>query len=223
MGRRVEAANEKCITVPSIFRVAAMAFGTAGVPRTAGRRHGGAESDNYQPVANTRAHPVPAPRWIGVVQTSSSGGTMDHQSQLNPPSALPCPDLGGQRPPAHHGRGLRRRALESVVVLDHGRVRGVLTQKDLLRAAAGGHQIDVDVADVCCRQVDELMTSKPLIVGTRTTVADAAQSMLRAGVGSAVTVDDEAVMGVVTAGVSRRRPARLATAKRRGWATCAWK
>jgi CBS domain-containing protein len=97
---------------------------------------------------------------------------------------------------------MRRRCLEGLVVLDRGRVCGVLTDRDLLRVAAESPPSinELSVSEVCCRSLADLMAPDPLLVPTEASMAEAANSMLSAGVGTALTVGDDGVKGVVTAG-----------------------
>lgn len=95
---------------------------------------------------------------------------------------------------------MRRLGTDSVVVIDHGNVCGVLTDHHLVRGATlrQGEQVNVSVGDVCCRQLADLVTPHPLLVDKEATVMQAAQVMLQAGSGSAVVVGDQTVSGVVT-------------------------
>lgn len=109
------------------------------------------------------------------------------------PASVPLPVAAGV---------MRQQRLECVVVLDRGEICGVLTQLDLLRAASveGAEPADLNVADVCCRQVRDLMAGNPFLVSESTSVAQAAQLMLAAEVASAVTMRGQDVTGVLTAG-----------------------
>lgn len=120
----------------------------------------------------------------------------------DPIGDLTAPALPGSVPLRVAAGVMRQRRLECVVVLDHGEICGVLTQLDLLRAASveGAEQADLNVADVCCRQVRDLMAGNPFLVAESTSVAQAAQLMLAAEVASAVTMRGQDVTGVLTAG-----------------------
>lgn len=95
---------------------------------------------------------------------------------------------------------MTRLGIDSVVVIDHGNVCGVLTDHHLVRAATlrQGEQVHVSVGDVCCRQLADVVTPNPVLVNKQATVMQAARVMLQAGSGSAVVVGDHAVGGVVT-------------------------
>ena len=122
--------------------------------------------------------------------------------------ALPAPAVAAGVPLPVAAGVMTRRGWGSVVVVDHGTVCGVLTEHDLLRAAAErDERSDLSVGDVCCRELDELMSADPLVISTDATVADAARFMLGARVSSAVAVGDEAVRGVLTAGDITAAPA----------------
>ena len=112
------------------------------------------------------------------------------------------PSVAGSVPVPIAAAVMRRRCVDGLVVLDHGKVCGVLTDRDLLRIAAqpGRSVNELSAGEVCCRSLADLMAPDPLVVSTGATVAEAADRMLTAGVGSAITVDDEGVKGVVTAG-----------------------
>lgn len=96
---------------------------------------------------------------------------------------------------------MSRLRIDSVVVIDHGNVCGVLTDHQLVRAATlrHGEQANVSVGDVCCRQLADVVTPNPVLVDKQATVMQAARAMLQAGSGAAVVMDDDAVSGVVTA------------------------
>lgn len=112
------------------------------------------------------------------------------------------PSVAGSLPVPIAAAVMRRRCLEGLVVLDHGKVCGILTDRDLLRVAAqpGRALNELSAAEVCCQSLADLMTPDPLVVRTGATMAEAAERMLSAGVGSAVAVDHEGVKGIVTAG-----------------------
>lgn len=120
-------------------------------------------------------------------------------SESMPLAELLVPTVAATVPVTIAAGVMRRRCLDSLLVLDHGEVCGVLTDQDLLRTVAWRHEVaDVSVAEVCRRQLPELITPNPLLLDDETDVADAARRMLEGEVGSAVTVADEAVTGVVT-------------------------
>lgn len=127
---------------------------------------------------------------------------MTYQSNSLPQRDVLAPAIAATVPVPLAARVLRRRGVESLAVVDHGSVCGVLTEQDVLRAAVLYRERagEVNVADVCCRQLGQLMTPEPLVVGEESTLLNAARAMLEAGAGSAVAVGDGEVTGVVTGG-----------------------
>jgi CBS domain-containing protein len=79
----------------------------------------------------------------------------------------------------------------SAVVLDHGRLIGILTERDLLRAMAGRvHPSE--------GRVREWMTADPVVAAPATTAAEAARIMLDHGFRHLPVVDDERTLGIVS-------------------------
>ena len=125
---------------------------------------------------------------------------MNDRSQAHPLGGLPTPAVAAGVPLPLAAGVMTRRGWGSVVVVDHGSVCGVLTEHDLLRAALEHDERNsLSAGDVCCRGLEEPMSTDPLLIGTDTTIADAARAMLGAQVGSAVALAGEAVRGVLTA------------------------
>ena len=80
----------------------------------------------------------------------------------------------------------------SAVVQDFGRLIGILTERDIMRAVAG--RVHTSEA-----RVREWMTADPLVAGPETPLDDAAQTMIDNGFRHLPVVDrDEAVLGVVS-------------------------
>jgi CBS domain-containing protein len=79
----------------------------------------------------------------------------------------------------------------SVVVKDFGRLIGILTERDLLKAMAGR----VHTSDA---RVREWMTADPITASPETDVEEAAQTMLGNGFRHLPVVDGERVVGVVS-------------------------
>jgi CBS domain-containing protein len=79
----------------------------------------------------------------------------------------------------------------SAVVLDHGRLIGILTERDLLRAMAGRvHPSE--------GRVREWMTADPVVASRSTTTAEAARTMLEHGFRHLPVVDGERTLGIVS-------------------------
>jgi len=92
----------------------------------------------------------------------------------------------------------------SAVVLEHGRLIGILTERDVLRAVAGRvHSSEA--------RVREWMTGDPITAGTDTTAAEALDTMLERGFRHLPVVEGERTIGIVSirdvmaAGVPARR------------------
>ncbi len=83
------------------------------------------------------------------------------------------------------------RGVGSVVVLDYGRLIGILTERDLLRAVAGRvHSSEA--------RVREWMTADPITVSESTSAAEAARVMLEHGFRHLPVVEDEQPVGIVS-------------------------
>jgi CBS domain-containing protein len=79
----------------------------------------------------------------------------------------------------------------SAVVLDHGRLIGIVTERDLLRAMAGRvHPSE--------GRVREWMTSDPVVASQATTTQEAARVMLEHGFRHLPVVDGERTLGIVS-------------------------
>lgn len=79
----------------------------------------------------------------------------------------------------------------SAVVLDHGRLIGILTERDLLRAVAGR----VHTSEARAR---EWMTAEPITATEATRASEAIQTMLAQGFRHLPVVTDDHVAGVVS-------------------------
>jgi CBS domain-containing protein len=98
---------------------------------------------------------------------------------------------------------MTRRNVGAVVVKDFGRLIGILTERDMLRAMAAR----VHTSDARVRQ---FMTADPVTVAPDTDLEDAAQIMLDNGFRHLPVVDGSTVMGIVSLRRvlgGRRRPA----------------
>jgi CBS domain-containing protein len=79
----------------------------------------------------------------------------------------------------------------SVVVKDFGRLIGILTERDLLKAMAG--RVHTSEA-----RVREWMTADPITASPSTTTDEAAQTMLENGFRHLPVVEGDSVVGVVS-------------------------
>jgi CBS domain-containing protein len=83
------------------------------------------------------------------------------------------------------------RGVGSVVVADFGRIIGVLTERDIMRAvAARTHSSDA--------RVREWMTADPITASAGSSVEDAAQTMLDNGFRHLPVVEGEHAIGIVS-------------------------
>lgn len=83
------------------------------------------------------------------------------------------------------------RGVGSVVVADFGRIIGVLTERDIMRAvAARTHSSDA--------RVREWMTADPITAAADTPVEDAAQTMFDHGFRHLPVVEGEHAVGIVS-------------------------
>ena len=79
----------------------------------------------------------------------------------------------------------------SAVVLDHGRLIGILTERDLLKAAAGRvHSSEA--------RVREWMTEEPVTASSETSVEEAVKTMLEHGFRHLPVVEEGRTVGVVS-------------------------
>jgi CBS domain-containing protein len=83
------------------------------------------------------------------------------------------------------------RGVGSAVVSDFGRLIGILTERDLLRAVAGRvHSSEA--------RVREWMTAEPVTASASTELKEAAQTMLEHGFRHLPVVDDDRAIGIVS-------------------------
>jgi CBS domain-containing protein len=83
------------------------------------------------------------------------------------------------------------RGVGSAVVLDFGRLIGILTERDLMRATAGRtHSSEA--------RVREWMTASPITATEETPVEEAARTMLDHGFRHLPVVADERAIGIVS-------------------------
>jgi CBS domain-containing protein len=79
----------------------------------------------------------------------------------------------------------------SAVVLDSGRLIGILTERDVLRAAAGR----VHASDA---RVREWMTADPVVAAEETTAAESLETMMAHGFRHLPIVEGDRVVGIVS-------------------------
>ena len=83
------------------------------------------------------------------------------------------------------------RGVGSAVVSDFGRLIGILTERDLLRAVAGRvHSSEA--------RVREWMTAEPITATTSTEIAEAARTMLDQGFRHLPVVEEDRAIGIVS-------------------------
>jgi CBS domain-containing protein len=92
---------------------------------------------------------------------------------------------------AHAAAAMVAARVGSAVVLQGSFLAGILTERDVLRAAASGE-------DLRASQVSEWMTADPQSAGPEASAEDAAQIMLLNGFRHLPVVDGRHVCGVVT-------------------------
>jgi len=84
-----------------------------------------------------------------------------------------------------------RQQTGSLLVTDGGRLAGIITERDVLRAVAVG-------ADPDRSSVDELMTAEVFTVGPDTNLQDAAREMAARWIRHLPVVDGTQILGVVS-------------------------
>jgi CBS domain-containing protein len=103
-------------------------------------------------------------------------------------------DVIGVAPEDTLGEAAERMAgsdVGSAVVLEHGRLIGILTERDLLRAVAGRvHSSEA--------RVREWMTADPVTAREETTHTEALQTMMEHGFRHLPVVDGERTLGIVS-------------------------
>jgi CBS domain-containing protein len=83
------------------------------------------------------------------------------------------------------------RGVGSAVVLDYGRLIGIFTERDLMRAVA-------DRVHSSEARVREWMTAEPITITPETSAEEAAQTMLDNGFRHLPVVDGERAVGIVS-------------------------
>ena len=86
---------------------------------------------------------------------------------------------------------MAERDVGAVVVLDYGRLIGILSERDILRAVAGRvHSSEA--------RVREWMTADPMTASPDTSPEDAARVMVQNGFRHLPVVDDDQAVGIVS-------------------------
>ncbi|MDQ3824099.1 MAG: CBS domain-containing protein, partial [Actinomycetota bacterium] len=83
------------------------------------------------------------------------------------------------------------RGVGAAVVLDYGRLIGIFTERDLMRAVA-------DRVHSSEARVREWMTADPITISTETSAEEAAQTMLDNGFRHLPVVEGERAVGIVS-------------------------
>lgn len=106
---------------------------------------------------------------------------------------------------AEVANGMLKGRFGSVVVMDGSWLIGILTERDVLRAAASG-------ADLTTSPVSDWMTSEPVTAGPDTDSEQAAEIMMTQGFRHLPVVEGNTVLGIVSLRdilrVRIRRPTR---------------
>ena len=86
---------------------------------------------------------------------------------------------------------LHENAISSVVVIEGGRLAGIVTERDLVNLVADGK-------DPRATTVAERMTRDVDTVGSRTDIAEAAEHMARLRIRHLPIVDDDQIVGIIS-------------------------
>ena len=86
---------------------------------------------------------------------------------------------------------LHDNTISSVVVMDGGRLAGIVTERDLVNLVADGK-------DPRTTKVSERMTTDLDTVGSRTDIAEAAEHMARRRIRHLPIVDDDRLVGIIS-------------------------
>jgi CBS domain-containing protein len=79
----------------------------------------------------------------------------------------------------------------SALVVDGEKLRGIFTERDIVRALAAEH-------DAASHAVTDWMTTEPVALSPRTSAADALQQMLESGFRHLPVVDGGRLVGIVS-------------------------
>lgn len=86
-------------------------------------------------------------------------------------------------------------------VVDGGRLVGVVSDRDVLRAAGpslGATEFDGDLGPGVDRTLREIMTPEPITADPTMSIEEAADTMLREGVSALPVLDEGRLVGIVT-------------------------
>ncbi len=103
---------------------------------------------------------------------------------------------------------MRREDVSSIVLLNAGRLTGIITERDLIRAIGDGR-------DPRATTAGQYMTDRPMTVRPGDPVGDAAALMLALGVRHLPVVEDDQPVGLLSARDVVRMESRSVTAQRR--------
>jgi CBS domain-containing protein len=87
-------------------------------------------------------------------------------------------------------RAMHARGVGAVLVLEGGRLVGILTERDMLRAVATGHEPD--------EPVGEWMTHHPETIESSDTTEHAGVLMIHGGFRHLPVVDDDTLVGILS-------------------------
>ena len=99
--------------------------------------------------------------------------------------------LPGSTPMAEAAQKMVRRGIGSVLVVDGAMLSGILTERDVLRAASRA-------TDMASDPIDHWMTPDPTTCGADTTTEAAAELMLSGGFRHVPVMGDGRLMGIVS-------------------------
>ncbi|MFH0749198.1 MAG: CBS domain-containing protein [Candidatus Bathyarchaeota archaeon] len=87
---------------------------------------------------------------------------------------------------------MRDKKISSVIVVDKGIVKGILTERDLIRRVLAENKDPNKV------KIDEVMTSPIVSISPNKDILDAAQLMKTKGIRRLVVMEDEKLVGIIT-------------------------
>lgn len=99
--------------------------------------------------------------------------------------------LPGSTPMAEAARHMVRRHIGSVLVVDGTMLSGILTERDVLRAAGKARDMAVD-------QIERWMSPEPICCSPEIDTEEAAEMMLSGGFRHLPVVDNTGLLGIVS-------------------------
>ena len=98
---------------------------------------------------------------------------------------------------------MHQHRIRHVPVLDHGRLVGIVSDRDVRQTLRlRGHGID-DTAlfgdEVSQKRVADVMARKPITVSLESTVREAAELLCREKIGALPVLDDDKLVGIISA------------------------